>query len=531
MLFGSLIFLAISFRYPFTPHEIGWDSFVIHKFINLLNHQGNYSSWWVHPLSPFGLTPFSYASAVPVLLSAFSQVSGLSIESSIWLFGVFCGILGIFGSYMVAKEVFNNDLYIFLVVFGFSTSSIFLAFTTWTLSTRGFFITFLPIFLFFLFRNAKSKKFNIYTVLLILSFISLVAIHHLYTLLLFPIILYTIIKRIYPFKKVKKEINLIKIINIICGIFLIIIILLVFLDILTTIPITGHEGARFETQIDWFIEIIYEDYAHALGILGLFGIIGFFCLLYKRDKSLNEVILVFIALVLAPFIFVSTYMQSFITIFIYLLAGFGLLTIYKIVMIKKNRAVAIMIIILILSISFAFSAYYQLYYPNYVHERAYSNEYMEEETYDAGLWLKYLSYDSVIFTNNKPSLGRISGVMNLKRFPGSNIEQLENGYVSVEDFEVEVSSIYDPRFWSETFYKLKSDGASLKWIAYILPKEKFNSTFSLGIIYKYNITYVLEHNQLLLDEEDDNKIFFISLNNNRYKMYSNREHSVWYLNY
>ncbi len=71
MLFGSLIFLAISLRYPMVPHERGWDSFFIHGLVNTLNHKGTFS-WWVHPLSPFGLTPFSYGSAVPVLLSVFS---------------------------------------------------------------------------------------------------------------------------------------------------------------------------------------------------------------------------------------------------------------------------------------------------------------------------------------------------------------------------------------------------------------------------------------------------------------------------
>ena len=93
-LLGSLIFTGIALRYPLVPHEIGWDSFFIHGLINTLNHYGN-TVWWIHPFSTFGLTPFSYASAGPVFLSGFSQASGLSIEISILLFGMICGIIGI----------------------------------------------------------------------------------------------------------------------------------------------------------------------------------------------------------------------------------------------------------------------------------------------------------------------------------------------------------------------------------------------------------------------------------------------------
>ena len=174
MLLGSIIFLVIALRYPTTPHEIGWDSFFIHKLINTLNHQG-YPSWWIHPFSTFGLTPFSYASAGPVVLSGFSQVSGLSIENSILLFGIICGLLGIFGSYLVAKQIFNNDLYIFLVVFGFSTCEIFLTYTSWTMTTRGLFIAILPFFIFLILRKRELDKNIIFTILIIITFIFLVA--------------------------------------------------------------------------------------------------------------------------------------------------------------------------------------------------------------------------------------------------------------------------------------------------------------------------------------------------------------------
>ena len=530
MLFGSFIFLAFSLRYPYTPHEIGWDSYFIHGLVNTLNHHGNFS-WWVHPLSPFGLTPFSYGSAVPVTLSAFSQLSGLSIESSIWLFGIICGILGIFGSYMAAKELFNNDNYIFLTVFGFTTSQVFLGYTTWTLTTRGFFITVLPFFIFLLLKNAKAKKFNIYTFVIILIFIFLVAIHHFYSFLVLPIISYLIIKRVYlskKFAKLKKQKQLKKIINIICVIFLFLIILLILFDILNSTTLTGNVGEIYDSKFDWFFNIIII-YARQLGILGLFGIFGFFYLLFKPKISLNETLLIFFVLCLLLFIVITIYMPPFIAIFCYLLAGFGLYFIGTYFYKKKNKKFAIIILILILSISLTFSYFYRARYPDIDAETEHDEIYMEEDNYDAGLWLKLSTDDSIIYSNNVYPLKRIAGVMYLKQFPGSPIEQLENKYVSMEDFEVNLISPLDPDFWSESYYEAEPNIESINWKANRLKKENYDSNFSIDLILKYNIKYVIEDHPVFLDEKDKDKIFFTSLSDKCFKIYSNQDYSVWYI--
>jgi hypothetical protein len=534
MLFGSLIFLAISLRYPFTPHEIGWDSFYIHKLVNLLNHQGNYVSWWVHPLSPFGLTPFSYTSAVPVLVSAFSQASGLSIESSAWLFGIFCGLLGIFGSFLVAKELFNDDCYIFLVVFGFTTSQVFLGYTTWTLTTRGFFITILPFFLFLLFKNSKSRKFNIYSILTILIFIFLVAIHHLYSFLIFPLFSYYIIKNLYLFKKSKINNNFVfekksrLIINIVSGITIFFIIILVILSILFSTPLTKYIGEKDESVFELFFDTIIT-YARQLGILGLFGIIGFFYLLYKYKKTLNDVLLIFFILYLLPFILIIIYMPIFIAIFIYLLAGFGLYHIVVSIYNKKYEKMALSIIILILTISLIFSYIYRIRYPDIEAETEYDEIYMEENNYDVGLWLKYSINDSVYFSNNIYPSMRIAGIMNSKQFPGSPVERLEYGYVSLEDYNVTLLSPLDPNFWSESFYETEPHQETLFWQASWLKREKFDSEFSKNMVSEFNVKYVLEDREVLLNENDINKVFFTTLNNNRYKLYSNQDYSIWYI--
>ena len=123
---------------------------------------------------------------------------------------------------------------------------------------------------------------------------------------------------------------------------------------------------------------------------------------------------------------------------------------------------------------------------------------MEEDNYDVGLWFKYSTNDSVIYSNNIYPLKRIAGVMNLKQFPGLPIEQLENGYITVEDFEVKILSPLDPYFWSESYYQTEPNQLSLNWKAEWLKKENYNSDYSKNYINKYNIKYILEDNQLFL---------------------------------
>ncbi len=529
MLFGSLIFIAISLRYPFTPHEIGADSFFIHKLINALNHQGS-PTWWIHPFSTFGLTPFSYASAVPFLLSGVSQASGLSIENSILLFGILCGILGIFVSYMVAKEIFNNDLYIFLVVFGFSTGEVFLDLTTWTISTRGLFITFIPIFLFLLLRKTRLEKNFIYIFLIIVIFVYLVSIHHLYTFFLFPVIAYFMIIYIYPFKRLIHQKNIKRIIIGFSIIFFIMVPIFIIFDIFASFFEAGirHEVLS-QPKINWFI-IMARTYSRQLGIMGLFAIPGFIFLVHKLHKSLNEVILLFFTLTLLPFILIVTYMTAFIAIFVYLLAGFGIYFIYNLISDKINKRAAFTIIITILLISLGASAFFQLRHPGSEAEEIYNERHMEEETYDTGLWLKYtVDDDDVIFSNDVEPLNRIAGVMYLKQFPGNKPEQLMDDYVSIEELKIERATPLSPYFWSESYYKIEASESSLEWMGHNIKRHRYDDEFSKNVINEYNIKYIIENKGSLLNQEDEDKNFFTSMNKDRYKIYSNDRLSVWYL--
>ena len=180
-----LIILNLILRLPATPHEIGWDSFTIHALANSISTFGE-ARWWIHPASIGGFYPYSDPSVVPFILSGISQCTGIDMEWTIWLFSVFLGVFSIFTAYLLAGEIKKgDDIFKFLVAFGFSTSQSMLCSTTWCLSTRGLFFVLLPLFIYLM---LKSRTFKLrYGILSLVFFMLLAATHQLFILTI-PII-------------------------------------------------------------------------------------------------------------------------------------------------------------------------------------------------------------------------------------------------------------------------------------------------------------------------------------------------------
>jgi len=182
MLIAFLILLNIVFRYPTTSHELGVDSFFVHGLANSISANG-YAKWAIHPLSIFGVYPFSYPCGVPYILSGVSQCTGLNMEWTIFLVAILIGIFGMFNAYVMAREVKDDVLFTFLVAFAFSTAPIFLYFTRWTSSPRHLFLALLPLLMWTLLRyhNKKDKR---CILLFIVLFMVLSAVHRMIWLMI-----------------------------------------------------------------------------------------------------------------------------------------------------------------------------------------------------------------------------------------------------------------------------------------------------------------------------------------------------------
>ena len=122
ILIGLIVILSLILRFPLTPHEIGLDSFTIHLMANSISEFG-YAKWWLHPASIMGSYPYSTSpSAVPFLLSGISQCTSMDVESVILLYSLFLGVFSVFGAYLMAEVIWDNDAFKFLVAIVFTPS-------------------------------------------------------------------------------------------------------------------------------------------------------------------------------------------------------------------------------------------------------------------------------------------------------------------------------------------------------------------------------------------------------------------------
>lgn len=199
ILIGLLLILNFILRIPSVPHEIGWDSFIIHLMVNSISTFGN-AKWWVNPASIFGAYPYAESpSSVPFLLSGISQSSSVNTEYTILIYSFILGIFSVFAAYLMAGSIWNNDIFKFNVAFVFSTFQGILTFSTWTANARTLLIILLPIFIFMLF---KIRKFIFrFGLICILFFILFSTTHHMVYFIVPIIFCFFSLIIVYKFKK------------------------------------------------------------------------------------------------------------------------------------------------------------------------------------------------------------------------------------------------------------------------------------------------------------------------------------------
>jgi len=178
--------LNLVLRYPRTPHETGIDSFFIHTLATNIATDG-YAEWILNPLSFFGLYPLSYPSASPFLIAGFSVASGLPLEVTILVLSTLFGVLGMLTSYVMGRELKNDDLFAFSVAFLYSVAPRFLTFTLWTASSRNLFMALAPIFVWAILRTYRRRDAK-HAALLASFLLVLMATHRLTILLSVAII-------------------------------------------------------------------------------------------------------------------------------------------------------------------------------------------------------------------------------------------------------------------------------------------------------------------------------------------------------
>ena len=505
VLLALLIILNIILRLPITPHEIGWDSFTIHALGNSISQFG-YAKWWLHPASIGGFYPYSYASVVPFLLSGISQCTGIDMEWTIWLFCVLVGIFSAFTAYLMAGAIKDDDLFKFLVAFGFSVSEGVLYFTTWTVSTRGFFIVLLPLFVYLLLKTHTSIV--RYSILTFILAIVLVATHHLVYFII-PIVFSYFIVTIYD--KLKSYVRFIKVPNSFVSIGVLAGFMFMFL-----VPFfTGYfiRGTRY------IVDEVLITYTRYIGFLIIFVIGGLAYLVFKHDKSFEEWFLLFTLLCLTPMLYDLIYTHWVILVFAFLLIGLGLTNVAR--MYNRKRKIVFTVIVISLVLSVSMTGYYQAWHTNIKQKDVpvYWTRYPSEATYESALWAKE-NIDRNIVGYEPLTAIRILAISGVPTLSGARSCDLTYGFVNPADLNITRMSLSIERYTSEPYVTSKTSPNTQYYIEH-LPIEDVNSRWTQNLFSKLRIAYIIENRDAY------GGIFIQSVRGNKDSVYNNGKICIW----
>jgi len=379
-----LIVLNILVRIPLVPHEIGSDSFLIHNLADSVVKFG-YAKWVIHPLSIFGLYPFSTPSAVPIFIGGLSRLTSLGVEQTIALFSIGVGILSVFTSYVMAQEVINDERFMLLTAFSFSLSPLMLKFSIWTASSRGLFLALLPLFLWAQFSSERrTRKANF---VLLSALILILAMTHKMFIFLLPLIF---IDYLLEFQT-KFEALFLEMINkrwldrIKSPFFVLLALTSVFASQFLFpqrywVFRYGFFGEKdVLTKILSFAIII----GARMGVALLFSLVGIVILIFEKNKTKIDKYLILTLFIFSPFLSYTMTFYQFLLPFFSLLAAYGVL---KIAGYLEDRP-SFYFISMMLLLTIAFSVHTLNVRFTNTDNKGFHN-YADEEIYRAGVFLK-----------------------------------------------------------------------------------------------------------------------------------------------
>lgn len=382
ILFILTILLNTILRFQVVQNEIGVDSFLIHIMTNSISEFG-YAQWISNVLSIFGLSPYSYTSSVPFLLSGIYQVTNINMEDVIFIYCLFLGIFSIFTAYVMASIINKDDLFKILVAFSFSLSPAVLAYTTMTIPTRGLLIIASPLIFLLMSKYLITEKLKYILILTGLT-IFLFSTHHLFYFLIPVFVSFLIITICF---KLKKRYILLKF----PDKFLPILILAGFC-LMLFIPMGL---GKFLEQSRYSALLVITSYMRYVGIIMIFAFGGLLYTVFKPHKNFGEWILILSTMFLTALIFKETYMKNFIQILLIPMAFIGFFNLMKVLNSSSSKKPATVLIIILLLGSVSFCSYYQ-----FIHYKDISWRYIPDSTIVTGLWLKENANGSIISNSN-----------------------------------------------------------------------------------------------------------------------------------
>lgn len=525
-LVAMLIILNIILRYPWQPHLLGVDSYMIHGLAQSITQNG-YAKWLVNPLSAFGMYPHSTPSAGPFLLSGIELTCGTSLEFAILIFSITIGILGAMTAYMIAREIKKgDDLFAFLVAFLFSLSPLFLNATSWTAGMRGFFMALLPLTFWFIIKyREKLGQRNIYFGLLMFLFVTLGSIHRLGIVI--PIFIVTfylsslmknILSKVHisPTDKIKR--NSLK-----ASYYLIFVGILGFQIIQLSMYPTG-EYQYFEYEgggsISSLLKNILMDYAGKVGPFFVLGAIGFVHLCNKERKNYTETFFLLSLFSISFFITRGTYAPHYVLLFFVILIGFGFMFMIEHWKYVKKMAFPILTAGLIISLVFSNWMVTQQWGTTKVTPE---RTRMLEQGYSCGFFINFYAEpdDSMLYRDGRSNIVFLSSERPFPKWVSAYT--LAYDYVDIENLRIERISVWDiPE--TEAFYKESSEDYAKRRSEFgVLEDHSIDETTVQRQINEYRMSYMVRSKTF------GETIFGDSVFMTRYELFENEYYTIHFL--
>lgn len=538
-----LAMLNVALRYPKVQHELGADSFVIHILSNSIT-QYHYGKWILHPLSYIGLYPLSYPSAYPYLAAGVSLSSGIDVESSILTISIAIGLIGVFSTYFLAREIKNDDLFCFVAALTFSLSPIFIRTTFWSASTRNLFISLAPacILLLVKTRGFSNNRMNFLFVIVLVTvgtshrlgvFMIIILIAYLTAVLI-----YALYKQLIPIatrsRKLQRSFRFVGPL----------IITLIFLFLLGNL-LYGDNPLQGAGGLDVYEEtvILSGDALHILiinlfisltgriGFMIVFALIGLLYLIWKKNKGLYEVFMIVSLIFIFPTLGMRTYSSYFFLIFFSLFAG--LIFIYFFRVLKKRwKIVGLAVLIGAL---FASVGFYNFMFEHW----DVKSGSMSESEYDSAIYMKYMTNNSFIADEGLVA-ARVGAISKKSCLPigGSTLrwvgpEQLIYDYLEEDDFQIIAIPLQTISVGSDALYEAKGAGnVESDWMK--IHRSPCNE-IEPNLVSKYRVQYSLaakaDRNQVLAYGTQYLSRLLKSAELERYKIYDNGIFELHYIEY
>lgn len=511
LLLMGLILINIGIRIPSAGrfHEHGHDSFYLHAMASSIKDDG-YGEFIANPLSLFGMYPFSYPALTSLIVSTLSDLSGLSVEVTIFLVSLMCGFLGMAAGFLLGGEIRESFLFRYAMAFFISTSPVFVFDSLWTMPKRALFLAFFTFLIFLLLKYRHSKYRKRYLAMIGMTCLILASLHRMFLLLPLILIAYGITLLMFRFLRshviiVHPE-NVMKTKGILIVAWLCVIGVLLYLQA-NRIWIYSSSESLYQYYTSGFffkgdtadvlIFNLLVDYVSSIGIIS-FAIFPGIIAWVKWHTIDAHIFMLLAILTCAVILMLGTYMVFLFLPPVIVLSTHGIFSSIHLRRMRRLSHLFLHMILTTLLISASFTVFMVEHWSHHRLSEG-TNYWIRDETISCGYYIRYNLNDHNVLTNDHTLSRRLMPYMSRFAFPSIDLAFSLYGAVDVNEIVVRPISISDISPSLNYFYLPKSkDPAQEIWRIY---GRDVDNRLNRKVYERYDFKYlVLNNNQLFVTQ-------------------------------